>query len=771
MKGCVVTVVGRLMTATLVVIGALALGGGTAGAQVRWGDVGGARDGQITSPSDGQVITGGSVSISARTRLAQLSMGLYVEGPSTPRQKVAGGGASQTLSGTFDAGDAPNGTFTVTLKGEITGTTYETRTFKLRRPAAPPSGVDANLQGAGKVVVTWSRGSEPDLQTYEVATTQSGTVGRMSVDEACGGGTCRATLSVPPKAAGQRVGFTVKAVRGDGDGGSLASRSSGPAYVNVPAPPAAKPTTKKAGAAPTAKPQTTKKGIDNLPTLPNDTSKKKTDPKVATPTRKVTTPKTDTKLPAMPETDKDGNLPVPTADDDSLTPSREESQTSAPADSQVQAQSSESPLGDVGQYGLYVAGGLVLLLLAAHFGAWARRRSLATATGPSRPSPGSPGPSGSVYRAAAHDAPQAGDSIPPTATAPRRPAVVLAVAKTRTRPDQSPQSMPSSHPHIHGQPRTGDRADGSGQRNDAGRRDGAGQLHGAGHLDGPGRLDGAGGQVHGSGGQVHDSSGHVQGSGRLGGSGQVRGPGQARRAGPSGGAGRRDGAGQVHGAGHLDGPGRLDGAGRLEGAGHPYASGRSRAQGQLPGSGRGQESDSGRGRVQGGSGSSGEVQGGSSRVPDQPDAAGPRVPAQVPAPAASSGPGDLSAPDASRASGDSSAPGVSRASGGSGQGAAGSEREHGPDRPSAVLPLYVSADDMRSAQNQADAARQEPLRIALPSSAVTEVAEPSRPAPAVRLEDRWDDYLPPTPRAMEDSGFWERPQPGDFWTPDERAES
>ncbi|MFI6389007.1 hypothetical protein [Nonomuraea sp. NPDC050540] len=568
------TVVGRLVTATLVVAGSIALGGGTASAQGQTfvpgqGMLGAVRgqDGQITSPSDGQVVSGGSVPVSARTRLAQLSMALYVEGPSTPRQKVASGGANQTLSGTFDAGDVPNGTFTVTLRGEISGSTYETSTFKLRRAAAAPSGVDATLRGADKVVVTWSKGREPDLQSYEVATTQSGIVGRMSADEACGGGTCKATLSVPPKAAGQRVGFTVKAYRGDGDGGSIGSGNSGAAYVNVPAPPAAKPTTKKATTAPTTKPQTNKNGVDELPTIPNN--KKKTEPKT---TGRVTSPKNDTKLPAMPETDKNGNLPLPTADeqakDDGLAPAAEESQ--APADSKVTAQSSESPLGSVGQYGLYVAGGLVLLLVAVHFGAWARRRSLANAGGPS----GGPGVG---VGGGGYDGPPSGDGVPPATTAPRRPAVVLAVAKTRPKRDQPDVPLPGSAPS------------------------------------------------------------------RV--------------------------------------PPQVSGLTRASSA----PSGPASASGQLP---------------------DGQV----------PGAAG----------------------------------GV---------------------EPSAALPLYLSADDIRTAQNQADAARHEPVRIALPSSAVTEMPESSVPAPAVRLEDRWDDYLPPTPRAMEDSGFWERPQPGDFWTPDERVES
>ncbi|TMR07630.1 hypothetical protein ETD86_51240 [Nonomuraea turkmeniaca] len=73
--------------------------------------------------------------------------------------------------------------------------------------------------------------------------------------------------------------------------------------------------------------------------------------------------------------------------------------------------------------------------------------------------------------------------------------------------------------------------------------------------------------------------------------------------------------------------------------------------------------------------------------------------------------------------------------------------------------------------DEGHAARQEPVRIALPSSAVTDVPESSASVlrPAVRIEDRWDDYLPPSPRSMEDSGYWERPQPGaaDFWAADD----
>ncbi|WP_189124847.1 hypothetical protein [Nonomuraea cavernae] len=392
--------------------------GGSAQAAVVTGHAGAA--GQITSPADGQVVSSGSVLVSARTGVIQLKMGLYVEGTSTGRQQVASGGANQTISGTFDADSAPNGTFSVILKGEITGRTYATSTFKLRRPAAAPSNVDAALQGTKKIQVTWTKGTEPDLQSYEVSTSQSGVVGRMPADSACSGSSCRAVLAVPAKAVGHRVGFTVKAFRSDGDGGVVGSGSSGAAYVMVPASKAVQPVK-------SARPKSedTTRGSEALPTLPA----KKQEKVVATPTRKQTAPASDDKLPAMPDADRQGNLPIPTAEtdtgsSDSLTPEGVKPDTeAAPIATHVTAQSAESPLGALGQYGLYIAGGIVLLLAAAHIGAWARRRALAaeTAAGPSivADAPSGDGP-----------ARMRGDSIRPTATTARRPAVVLAIAKS-----------------------------------------------------------------------------------------------------------------------------------------------------------------------------------------------------------------------------------------------------------------------------------------------------------------------------------------------------
>ncbi|MEO3889139.1 hypothetical protein [Nonomuraea sp. B5E05] len=551
------TVVGKVVAAGVMVAVSVALGGSARAASAT-GQAGTSKradtSGQITSPADGQVISGSSVTVSARTGMIQLNMGLYVEGPATPRQKVAGGGANQTLSGTFDARDAPNGPFTVTLKGELTGREYATSTFKLRRPAETPGNVNVARQGADKVLVTWTKGSEPDLQSYEVSNTLTGIVGRLPADGACAGSSCRAALAVPARAEGQRVGFTVKAFRGDGEGGSIGSDPSASAYLAFSAKPTAKPkkTTK----------QTPKnrdgKNVDALPTLP---AKRQPLPADKPTTRNPTT----SKLPDIPDTDADGNLPIPTADDESggLVPSgaRDGTDTAPVTTGGVRAQSSDSPLGNIGQYGLYVAAGLLLLLLGAHAGAWARRRALAGDGAAATPAQVTVATrAGPAFAGGGTQATESDDSIQPAATPlRRRPTVILAVAKTRV-PDHSRTEQPAEHQQSAKPERSRD-------------------------------------------------------------------------------------------------------------------------------------------------------------TPAERAAAFPRS-----------------------------------------------------DPARKEISVQIEVDDVRGVRD-AEGTRQEPMRIALPSSAVTDVPEGSASIapPAVRIEDHWDDYLPPSPKAMEDSGFWERPQPGsaDFWAADE----
>ncbi|WP_219471166.1 hypothetical protein [Nonomuraea rhizosphaerae] len=792
------TVVGRAMIVTVVMAGSIVLGGSAqAAVEARQA----ADSGEITSPSDGQVVTSGSVSISAHTGVMQLSMGVYVEGPSTSRQKVASGGANQTISGTFNPGDAPNGTFNVILKGEITNSTYATSTFKLRRPAATPSGVSAALQGSGKnekIVVTWSKGSEPDLQSYEVATTLSGIVGRLPADSACSGSSCKATLAVPSKAAGQRVGFTVKAFRGDGDGGSIGSGNSGATYVNIPAPPTAKP--KKTATKQRDPKAGTRKGVETLPTLSN----RQTQP-TAAPTRKA---KSTNNLPAMPDTDPKGNLPIPTASTgdtgrtDGLTPDGTNGDASTGVDTAVKAQSSESSFGTIGQYGLYVAGGLLLLLLAAHAGAWARRRSLAAASATESPAARATPVVSVASPSTGGTSPQSTSSSAGTTSPRRRPAVVLAVTKVRP-PDET-------------------------------RRTGTGTGTGAGTGTGTGTGTGAGTDAAAQ-FRMSDRSGTADES-RTPKSpsdtpeGRSRTPERSSRAPYGRSQGQDDRSRPPYGPaqGQDDRSRSQDDRSQPQGERPRAQDERLRAQAQrmpmpeLPPASS-ERTDGSRpmpelARASDGSSDEGTSVRGDVRTPEQgrqrtrmepisdrPDSTTASGPTAANGSTTVSGPMAASGSTAAigRAGADGRAGETDRVgqNGRNGRLASESSEPNKPDRakataaerPRAALPLHLSDADLRfdpdewmaidqresasadaverERPDQDDPEGREPMWISLPSSAVTEVPESAATVvpPAVRIEDRWDDYLPPSPRSMEDSGFWERPQPGavDFWAADE----
>ncbi|ETK34429.1 hypothetical protein MPTA5024_19140 [Microbispora sp. ATCC PTA-5024] len=361
-----------------------------------------AADGEILSPGDGQTIrTPGPVAISAKTDWYQVSMALYVEGPSVSRQKIASGGANQTISGSFDPGDAPNGTFTVTLYGEITNKTYKTSTFVLSRPPQTPSGVEARLKNASTVVVTWAKGAEPDLRSYEISSRKTGASGSVSADEACSGSTCQASVAVPAKAAGQKVDLAVRAFRSDGQGGAIGSPGAATASVSIPAPKPSATTSQKPAS---EKPQASKTGDRRLPTttLPNP-------------------------LPTVPKEHGNTKLKLPAVNGtgDPAGPEVAPAKSDAP---DVSAQSSFAPLGGL-SYGIYAAIAVVLLLIGAHLGALVRRRS-GSGAGPARPvaTTGPIGPSptaGTTTGASARTKP----------SATRRPTVILANSKPRAAGD------------------------------------------------------------------------------------------------------------------------------------------------------------------------------------------------------------------------------------------------------------------------------------------------------------------------------------------------
>ncbi|MEU8355625.1 hypothetical protein AB0C27_06370 [Nonomuraea sp. NPDC048882] len=762
----------------------------------------------------------------------QLTVGLYVEGPSTPSQKVASGGANQTISGTFEAGDAPNGSFTVILKGEITGTRYASSTFKLRRPAEAPGNVQASKQGAEKVVVTWSKGSEPDLQSYEVSNTQSGVVGRLPADSACSGSSCKAVLAVPPKAAGQRVGFTVKAFRGDGDGGSIASDDSAAAYIAFPAAPSAQPTKKKTT---TDGRQTTRsrdsRGVEALPTLP---ARRQAVPSAKPTTRKPAT----TKLPGIPDADPSGNLPIPDADQQGenggLVPADAKGgDESAPVQSDgVKAQSSESPIGNIGQYGLYVAGGIVLLLLGAHAGAWARRRALATEGGGStRPPAGAvqtSAPTGVVPPTAkvvtGAESVQADGGPSPAASVRRRPAVILAVARTRV-PEAAPARTARPDLDLDPDPDLGvglgvkeSPSSASGMespQNVLGRQQAvAGELPWEMHER---QLDDADGSPLEGGGHEGESVDRPSSkarrqegetTGRL--SADARRQERAEDRLSSGDRGHRQGTADrvpPEVRGHqgetvrrlsLEARGhREETAGRLSSDARGQEQG---AVGRLPSDARGRE------REAAGEAPSGPTGRAARTVGEPPYSArrqrlssGAEQPSYGEESVGSSydeGLGRSSYGEESVRSSFGEGAGRARVAGAPSDGARRSAHLAdsgfylpGPSARAAAPSPYVAGafsvhvdvehvrtkdvehvrarDEVRGGQEAQGVA----VRLALPRSAATEVSEPAAAALPARLEERWDDYLPPAPRSMEDSGFWERPQPGaaDFWAADDEA--
>nr|WP_191910274.1 fibronectin type III domain-containing protein [Microbispora cellulosiformans] len=380
-----------------------------------------AADGEILSPANGQVIKApGAVAVSAKTDWYQVKMSLFVEGPSVSRQEIASGGANQTISGSFDPGDAPNGTFTVTLLGEVTQKTYATSTFVLSRPPEAPSGVKAKLKNATTVLVSWARGSEPDLQKYEITSAKAGKSGSVALDSACPGSSCQASLTLPAAMAGQKVDVSVRAVRADGVGGTIASSPSALAYVTVPAP--------KASASPSATPSPSKRSDHSAVTSPAAKT-----PKTHPPT---TLPNPEPELPK--DADSELTLPEATGGSDQTEPVLVPEQTEAP---KTTAQSSFLPLSGGLGFGVYVAIAVVLLLIGANLGAWLRRKGVTGDTaGDGEPADSRPKPVIGRSGAGTADAANAGDAATAggvttaksRGNAPaRRPAVILATPKNR----------------------------------------------------------------------------------------------------------------------------------------------------------------------------------------------------------------------------------------------------------------------------------------------------------------------------------------------------
>ncbi|WP_157963556.1 hypothetical protein [Actinocorallia populi] len=287
------------------------------------------------SPADGSVITASSVTI--RVKSAPGGGTLYVDGVPVAT------GKNRVLQYTINGRTEPNGTHRVRLSA-TSGLPWDaaSSTFRMAVPASAPSGVTASAKG-NKVTVRWQKGDEPDLTGY----TLSGDLGSRSVSAGSCGAQCSVTLTAPASANGQATiqvaakrsgaapsGATTRTVRLKG----TAAQPQAPGNGNAPQGPGSSNYT------PPPNPQN-----PLFPTVaPNPPGFSTEDPEVSMVYPTPTDPAVlDPSVVSMDNTGLTNTLA-----DESL------------------------------QWGKSVAIALVLLLCAAHLGAWTRRLRTVKATGP-----------------------------------------------------------------------------------------------------------------------------------------------------------------------------------------------------------------------------------------------------------------------------------------------------------------------------------------------------------------------------------------------------
>lgn len=140
------------------------------------------------------------------------------------------------ISYTFSTHSVSNGTYEATLQTTGAGLLWATRahtTLRVRSAPYVPSGVTAHRSGHS-VTVRWRRGPEPDLTSYKVISSGGPDV-RRSADDACSASSCVAKLRLPADGSGS-YGFAVRAYRGSGSGGTVASAASNTRHVSLPTP-------------------------------------------------------------------------------------------------------------------------------------------------------------------------------------------------------------------------------------------------------------------------------------------------------------------------------------------------------------------------------------------------------------------------------------------------------------------------------------------------------------------------------------------------------
>lgn len=340
---------------------------------------------EITAPSDGAVVTGGSsVLITASLDLLE-SGALELRGPEddgfhrvdTSFHTVDK--ESGQLQYRLDVRSAPNGTYTVHLTSQLLLAQGDgEHTFKLRVPPQPPEDLTAKVNESRAVLLRWKRGPEPDLAGYDVLSSTGDKLSSLSVGSACDGGSCAAMLDAPAGSAGEQVGFAVRARRHTAPS-SNATVSSAPSkvvtQVPAPAPTVSSSPNPSSAATPSdggTSPGSAGSGGGGLPA-------ERPVPRHALPDLQPLASTSRLSLPDVTGAGSAGrNLPQLGNPAQKLAPSGPLGTSATSSNNSASGPMTITAM-DPMQWWKTVALGLVLLLVTAHFGTWTRRRRPASA--------------------------------------------------------------------------------------------------------------------------------------------------------------------------------------------------------------------------------------------------------------------------------------------------------------------------------------------------------------------------------------------------------
>jgi hypothetical protein len=209
-----------------------------------------AADSDFSSPPAGQDFSGAATSVPVTASVPACPKNAFGGCSSTPTTTLTATAGSQSFSATpvkattraqsisvtIPAG-AANGTWTAQLAGGNTGSRSFTTSFQ----PATPAGFSAQGSGQHDVLLTWQRGSEPDLLGYALFEDGSGAGQQISFDGAgCTSAGSQCSLSKTYSTDGSSHSYDLVAKRSGASSGSIVR--SDPASASVVLAPKPKPT-------------------------------------------------------------------------------------------------------------------------------------------------------------------------------------------------------------------------------------------------------------------------------------------------------------------------------------------------------------------------------------------------------------------------------------------------------------------------------------------------------------------------------------------------